>query len=406
MSQGVLIFIVAILVIVMVHEAGHFAVAKAFGFKATKFFVGMGPTVWSFHRGETEYGVKAFPIGGFVRIIGMNPYEEIPAEDAPRAYPNKPRWQRALLLLGGPATHWPLAFLILVVAAMTVGFPTDKASTKLEVVELNLHGYRAPAAQIGLQPGDRIVAVGGRSVDDWDDVLSYIRARGGQSATFEIEREGMRRTESVRPGFGVMDDDGNLVAFVPPTQDLVPIVQEGRRVGFIPFRKGAKVVGFLGVQPELVYEKQGFTAAASESGARIWELTKYSVIGVGDVFKMVFDGRLWDELQGRGERAPGEGPCGIVCAGRVVGQSAEKGRYLDVIGFIVGFTVFIGLMNLLPLPPLDGGHLAVLGYEAVTGRAVDVRKLIPLAAAVISFFVILFVAVLYLDLARPISLPF
>jgi len=124
------------------------------------------------------------------------------------------------------------------------------------------------------------------------------------------------------------------------------------------------------------------------------------------VFGMVFDGRLWNALQGQGAREADEGPCGIVCAGRVVSRSADQGRYLDVIGFIVGFTVFIGLMNLLPLLPLDGGHLAVLAWEKVTGRAPDMRKLVPVAAAVISFFVVLFVAVLYLDLARPVRLPF
>ncbi|MFN2593731.1 MAG: site-2 protease family protein [Actinomycetota bacterium] len=96
----------------------------------------------------------------------------------------------------------------------------------------------------------------------------------------------------------------------------------------------------------------------------------------------------------------------MVGAAQIAGHSVEKGRYLDLIGLIVGFTVFVGLMNLLPLPPLDGGHLAVLAFEGVTGKTVDVRKLIPLAAAVISFFVLLFIAVLYLNIAHPIKLPF
>jgi membrane-associated protease RseP (regulator of RpoE activity) len=121
---------------------------------------------------------------------------------------------------------------------------------------------------------------------------------------------------------------------------------------------------------------------------------------------MVFGGELWDALTSDGERAVDEGPLGLVGAGRIAGESVQQGNLLDLIALIVGFTVFVGIMNLLPLPPLDGGHLAVLGWEAVTGREVDVRKLIPIAAAVISFFVLLFIAVLYLDLARPIKAPF
>jgi membrane-associated protease RseP (regulator of RpoE activity) len=121
---------------------------------------------------------------------------------------------------------------------------------------------------------------------------------------------------------------------------------------------------------------------------------------------MVFGGELWDALQGEGAREVDEGPLGLVGAGRIAGESVQKGQFLNFVGLIVGFTIFVGLMNLLPLPPLDGGHLAVLAWEKVTGRAVDIRKLIPVAAAVIGFFVILFVAVLYLDLARPVKVPF
>lgn len=406
MSQGILIFVVAILVIVMVHEAGHFLVAKLFRFKATRFFVGMGPTVWSFQKGETEYGIKALPIGGFVKIVGMSPYEEIAPEDLPRAYPNKPRWQRALVLVAGSATHWVLAFVLIVVTTMAIGIPTRNATTKLDVVETRLEGDIAPAARIGLEPGDRIVAVEGSEVESWREVLSYIRTHGGRRATFTIERDGERRTATTTLGWGLFAASGELIAYVAPEQDLVPIRYSRRLVGFIPLRPVAKAVGFLGVQPERVFRKEGLLGAFSVAGKQTWQLTKFSVINVREVFSMVFDGRFWNALMGEGERAPEEGPCGIVCAGRVVGQSAESGRYLDVLAFIIGFTVFIGLMNLLPLPPLDGGHLAVVAYEAVTGRTVDVRKLIPLTAAVISFFVFLFLSVLYLDLVRPIRLPF
>jgi membrane-associated protease RseP (regulator of RpoE activity) len=129
------------------------------------------------------------------------------------------------------------------------------------------------------------------------------------------------------------------------------------------------------------------------------------VTSLDDVFAPVFNGELWRSLGEEGER-DAEGAVGIVGAGRVAGAAVEAGMYAELLSFIAGLTIFIGLMNLLPLPPLDGGHLAVLAVEKITGKTVDVRKLIPIAAVVIAFFLVLFVAVLYLDLARPIKVPF
>src|SRR5687767_1896976 len=133
MTTGVLLFIAALLFVIMIHEAGHFVAAKLLGFKATKFFIGFGPTLWSFRKGETEYGVKLIPAGGFVKIVGMNPYEDIAPEDESRSYPNRPKWQRAIMIAAGPATHWPLAFLILLVTAMTIGFPTGDVTNVVSV---------------------------------------------------------------------------------------------------------------------------------------------------------------------------------------------------------------------------------------------------------------------------------
>ena len=173
---GIVIFIVAILVVVMIHESGHFLVAKAYGFKATKYFVGFGPTVWSTQKGETEYGVKALPLGGFVKIIGMNPYEEVPPEDEPRAYFNKPRWQRSLVIVAGSATHWLVAFLILFVTAMTIGFPTGEPSNEVASVTTEFNGQPTTAAALDLEPGDQIVAVGDLEDPSWEQISAYIRA--------------------------------------------------------------------------------------------------------------------------------------------------------------------------------------------------------------------------------------
>ena len=391
MNWGLLIFIAGMLLVIMVHEAGHFFVAKAFGFKATKFFLGFGPTLWSTRRGETEYGVKLLPLGGFVKIVGMNPYEEVAPEDEPRSYANKPRWQRALVLVAGSATHWPVAFVILVVTAVTIGFPTGGVTTEIEVVETVLDGAPAPAYEAGIRPGDKVVAVGDKRVESWSDVRGYIRRHPGEAATFVLERDGATRSVEVTLGTATFDDEGRLLEYAPPGDELSGAGAE---------------VGFLGVSPKTEFHRESVFEAMGSSAGRVGEITMLSVRGIGDVFGMVFGGELWDALTGECDRDFGEGPLGIVGAGQIATESFERGRFLDLIGLIVGFTVFVGLMNLLPLPPLDGGHLAVVAYESVTGRDVDLRKLIPIAAAVISFFVLLFIAVLYLDLARPIKVPF
>ena len=396
MNLGVWVFIAAILVVIMIHEGGHFLVAKAFGFKAPQYFLGFGPTVWSFKRGETEYGVKALPLGGFVKITGMNPYEEVAPEDLPRAYFNKPRWQRALVIVAGSGTHFIVAFVILLVTTMTIGFPTEEPSTELAVVQTEINDTTSPAELAGFELDDRIVEVGGAPVESWQDVRDYIRSRGGKEGTFTVERDGREVVLQPTLGQAILDDEGRLVEYAPPGERLrAPKEAEGETTG-----------GFLGVQPDSIYEKEGFFGAIPDSAARTWDVTYLSVKGIGQTFDMVFGGELWDALTGEGERAVDEGPLGIVGAGQIASRSLESGQVLNLIGLIVGFTVFVGLMNLLPLPPLDGGHLAVIAYEAITKRTVDVRKLIPIAAAVISFFVILFIAVLYLDLARPIKVPF
>lgn len=411
MNLGIWLFIAAILIVVMVHESGHFFMAKLFNFKATKFFLGFGPTLWSTTKGETEYGVKAIPAGGFVKIVGMNPYEEVPPEDVPRSYPNKPKWQRALVLVAGSATHWVVAFVLLMVATMTIGFPTGEVTNELAVVQSEVFGNPTPAGEIDLQPGESIVAVGGVEdhqgggvddhsheggvTEDWNFIRNYIRANGGEQTTFLIENlEGRVRIARVRLGWIVYGHDGVPIDYVRPGE------------GPPELETGQTTAGFLGVEPELEYQTEGLVGSIENAGYWTWDVTKASVRGIGEVFSMPFSGELWSALSGEGERELDEGPIGLVGASRFAGETIDRGRYLDLVGLIVGFTIFVGLMNLLPLPPLDGGHLAVLAYETVTGRSVDVRKLIPVAAAVISFFALLFIAVLYLDLARPIRTPF
>ncbi|HZA20629.1 MAG TPA: site-2 protease family protein [Actinomycetota bacterium] len=395
MNLGIWLFVLAILVVVMVHEAGHFLAAKYFNFKATQFFVGFGPTLFSRKKGETEYGVKALPLGGFVKIVGMNPYEEIPPEEQHRSYPNKPRWQRAIVLISGSATHWPVAFVILLIAAMAFGYPTGEPSNQLSAVEARVFGQETPAEAAGFQLDDTIVAIDGERVTSWGEVRSFIRANPGEAVTFTVERDGRRETIDAELGTGIVSSQTDeLLALAPAGEDV-------REAG-----DGEQEVGYLGVGPQPEIKSYGFGEAITHSGERVWDMTVRSVIGVPQVFAQVFNGDIFEALGGEGERSAEDSPIGIVGASRIVGESSNRGEYTNILEMIAAFTIFVGLMNLLPLPPLDGGHLAVVAWEAVTKRTVDIRKLIPVSAAVIGFFIILFVAILYLDLARPVDLPF
>jgi membrane-associated protease RseP (regulator of RpoE activity) len=395
LNLGIWLFVLAILVVVMVHESGHFFAAKYFNFKATQFFVGFGPTLFSRTKGETEYGVKALPLGGFVKIVGMNPYEEIPPEEQHRSYPNKPRWQRVIVLLAGSATHWPVAFVILLIAGMAFGYPTGEPSNQISAVEPRAFGQETPAAAAGFRLDDTIVAVDGEEVGDWGDVRSFIRANPGASATFIVERDGRRESIDAELGTGIVAEK---------TNELLALAPAGEDVGEPD--DGEVKVGYLGVGPQPEIETYGFGAAVTHSGERVWDMTVRSVIGVPQVFAQVFNGDIFDALGGEGERSAEDSPIGIVGASRIVGESANRGEYTNIFELIAAFTIFVGLMNLLPLPPLDGGHLAVVAWESITKRKVDIRKLIPVSVAVIGFFIVLFVAILYLDLARPVDLPF
>lgn len=396
MSLGIILFIFAILSVVMIHESGHFFTAKYFNFKATKYFVGFGPTLWSTERGETEYGIKALPLGGFVKIVGMNPYEEIPEEDLPRSYPNKPAWQRAIVLVAGSATHWVVAFLLLTIAFAVIGYPTGKATTTVQEITTSLNGAETPAAAGALAPGDEIVGIEGvpeSDADSWPEIRAHIQGHPGETVSFIIERDGDTRTETIQLGTALFDADGAIVDFASPGED-VRTPEAGETIG-----------GFLGVSPEPEYERDSIPGAIARGGSETWNLTYLSFKGIGTVFGTVFDSDFWAQVSGSAERDP-RGALGLVGAGKIAGETVQRGQYLDLIGMIAAFTVFIGLMNLLPLPPLDGGHLAILAFEKITGREVDIRKTIPVAAAVISFFVVLFLAVLYLDIAHPIQTPF
>jgi len=335
-TVGEIAFFLILIAVILIHEAAHFGVAKGFGIKVEEFFVGFGPRIWSTRRGETEYGLKAFPAGGYVKIAGMNPYQEIPEEELPRTYGEKPIWQRALVIFAGPATHFVLAFLFFAVWLGAVGRPVAQNSPIIGDVARTLGGATSPAAAAGLKAGDRIIGVDGISNPSDTQLVDFTRTHIGQPVTLRIERDGQEFTVSVTPVLSTVD--GQQVGRI------------GVLLHTIELRKTSGIVGSVTGAVRL----QGTTIVATvESMGKI-----FGPEGISRVGKLLFTGA---------QRDPTTDPVSIVGVGRVAAQTAQQGNFGDILYLFAAINVFIGLLNLLPLPPFDGGHLAVLVIEKVRG---------------------------------------
>jgi membrane-associated protease RseP (regulator of RpoE activity) len=371
---GILVFAGGVFLMILVHELGHFITAKRFGIKVEEFFVGFGPRLFSFRRGETDYGLKAFPLGGYVRIAGMNPLEEPAPEDRDRLFTAKPAWQRAIVLVAGAVTHFVLAFLLLVSFFWFVGVPVFGGA---EVVGITpeIEGRTSPAVEAGLQPGDRFVRVDGRPVESYREFLTYIDTHAGQELTLVVER------------------DGELVTLrATPTEA----------------RDGKELVGRLGIvvsEGVVARDRSGPVEGVATAGRAFGDMVVGSFRAMGQVFGPEGISRVAQLLTGERERSAAD-PVGVVGAARVSGQAVAAGQAEVFFSLFAFFNVFVGILNLLPLPPLDGGHVAVLAYERATGRHLDQRKLIPVTALVAGFLLLFTVSLFYLDVVQPIPNPF
>jgi membrane-associated protease RseP (regulator of RpoE activity) len=370
-AVGQISFFIALIVVIVIHEAAHFAVARAFGIKVTEFFVGFGPRIWSTKRGETEVGFKWIPAGGYVKIAGMSPFEEIPPEDLPRTYGAKPRWQRALVIVAGPATHFVLAFLCFALWLGLVGQPRF-VNPVFDEVPQRLDGAPSPAYAAGLRSGDRLVAIDGRRNPSSDELVAYTQSHVGEPITLTVEREGETFTVRVVPVQSAVDGE--------PTARIGVVLGGGREL-----RDRTAVAGAITGGADLVADNLVTTL---RSVGRV-----FGPEGVGRVFQLVFT----DEPRDAGDVSS------IVGVGRVAGSIASEGNFWDILYLFGIVNVFVGFLNLLPLPPFDGGHLAVLAIEKIRGRPVDMRKVIPVSAAVAAFFIVFTIAVVYVDIVKPPS---
>ena len=365
-ALGIGAFIVVLILVIVIHEAAHLGVAKAYGIKVAEFFVGFGPKLWSTRRGETEVGVKAIPAGGYVKIAGMNPFEEVAAEDLPRTFGAKPIWQRSLVILAGPATHFVLAYIFFSLWLALVGLPTSR-SPLIVGVPAALDGAPGPAHEAGLRAGDRVIRIDDIHDPTTDELIRYTQDHVGQPVEVTVAR-----------------GDGTATVLVVPVLSEVDGVEIGR-LGIV-LGAGQRDTKGLG---------------ALTGGARlVGENLVGTIRGVGRIFGPQGLGRLFDLVFTDEPRRPGD-PASVVGVGRVAGNIASQGHFGDILLLFGIVNVFVGFLNLIPLPPFDGGHLAVLAIEKVRGRAVDMRKVIPISAAVAAFFIVFTVAVVYVDLVKP-----
>ena len=375
-------FCIAMVAVVMIHEAAHFVAAKWSGMKATEFFFGFGPRLWSIRKGETEYGIKAIPFGGYVKIIGMSNLErDIDPADEPRTYRQASYPKRMLVALAGVATHFTMAFLLLVLLFGAVGVPNyDRPSLTIGNLS-RLETGASPATDAGFKVGDRIVSVNGAPVSRWDDVPPIIRESPGRPVSFVVERDGSRVNLTATPA--TLERDG-------------------------------ETRGFIGVGPKPVVERLNPIAASGRAVTDIWALSTGSIKALGSFFSpgalSDYAGQLTNATSGTRSAADDQRFVSVVGVARIAGQAAESGLF-NVIYLLVLLNIFIGVFNLVPLLPLDGGHVAIGTYERLRSRGgrryqADVGKMMPVAAAVILILVLIGVTSIYLDIVKPVANPF
>jgi membrane-associated protease RseP (regulator of RpoE activity) len=387
---GWIIFLAALVISVTLHEAGHLLTAKKFGMKATQFFAGFGPTLWSRRRGETEYGIKAFPFGGFVKIIGMTSLEEVDPADEPRSFRRQKGWQRLIVLAAGSFMHFVLAFVLLVALFAAIGQPNSNTTSVGQVVSCVPSGAQAackageptsPATAAGLRQGDKIVAFDGKPASSWNTLSNEIRSqRPGSTATLTVQR-GSR--------------DITLHA----------------KLSTVNGRPG----GYLGVSPAVVYQRTGPIGSVTSAGSFFGRVVTGSVAAVAEFPKAVpelFSHNRSSTVGGQVTSIVGAGDF----TGQVIGASLGwQTKVSFAVLIVVSLNIFVGLFNLLPLLPMDGGHIAAVAYERLRaylarlrGRPdpglVDMRKLLPVSFGVFAIIVFFGLMLIFADLVNPVNM--
>ncbi|MGI8676151.1 MAG: M50 family metallopeptidase [Nocardioidaceae bacterium] len=424
---GVVVFVFGVMASIALHEVGHLYPAKKFGVKVTQYFVGFGKTVWSVRRGETEYGIKAIPLGGYVKLVGMLPpapghaptkvrntntgmftqlisdaraaeYEHVRPGDEDRLFYRKQWWQKLIVMSGGPLVNVVIALVLftVVIVGFGVSKPTTTVAAVSDCVVLASEAGRActpadpftPAKLAGLRPGDRILSFNGVAVTSWEQLTDLIRGNADGAAQLRIRRDGAEQ---------VLTTD-TLVAPRPEALGSDTLVE----------------VGFLGVSPTTVTEREDLGYVAST----MWLYTEKTGEAILD---------LPQRLVGVAEAAFGgvranDSPMSVVGASRVAGTIAtvEEATWAErsagLISLLAAVNLFVALFNFIPLLPLDGGHIAGALWEAIRrGIArmrrrpdpgyVDVGKMLPIAYGVGALLIVMGVLLVYADIVNPVKYP-
>jgi membrane-associated protease RseP (regulator of RpoE activity) len=373
---GTLAIVLALVFMIFMHELGHYVTAKAAGMKVTEFFIGFGPRLWSFRRGETEYGLKAIPAGAYVKVIGMSNLEEVPPEDEPRTYRQQPYWRRLSVAVAGSTMHFLMALVLIFVVLVGFGIPKPDS----DAWTVGALTERSPAEESGIELGDSVVSVDGQRFDNFDDLSSELRSHPGDEVTLEVERDGEVRRVDV-----------TLAETNPQGED----------------------VGFLGIGPSFERVREGPVSGVVESFRTTGETMWLSVKGLGSFFSPSGLSGYYDTLtastSGEGDSDVESNPNRVVSIYGAVRLASDTEEVADVLAFLFAINIFIGIFNLVPLLPLDGGHVAIATYERIRSRRgrpyhADIAKLMPLTYAVVLLLVLVGVTSLYLDIADPLQL--
>ncbi|MCB0994612.1 MAG: site-2 protease family protein [Acidimicrobiales bacterium] len=382
-----LVVVLAIVVMIFMHELGHFVTAKWSGMKATEFFLGFGPRIWSFRRGETEYGLKAIPAGAYVKIIGMNNLEEVDPADEHRTYRQQTYPKRLLVAVAGSAMHFLMALVLLYAVLVGWGVYGDPSEWFVNDIAAD-----SAAADMGLQAGDRVVSVDGVAVTTFDDMKVQVEQRPGQTVTLEVLRDGEVFTTSGTLG----DVDGSGRLGVVFNQADLPLDR----------------LGPVEAVPETL---QIFGSAAKQTTSGL--VSFFTPSGLGDFFGSAFDrgestavgsGGGTSTTGGDAESADENRVLSIFGAARIGAQLTEEGL-AGLFGFLVLINITVGVLNLLPMLPLDGGHVVVATYERLRSRGgqryhADVAKLLPLTYAVVMLLLSVGLVALWLDITDPVNI--
>jgi membrane-associated protease RseP (regulator of RpoE activity) len=390
------VVILGVVVMIFLHELGHYLAAKWGGMKVTEFFIGFGPKIWSFRRGETEYGLKVIPAGAYVKIIGMNNLDEVAPGDEARTYRSKSYPRRLLVAVAGSAMHFAQALLLLFVLYAFVGVPGGSL-TEVEDWEVGQVVPDSGAEAAALQPGDRIAELDGRSVETFEDFSSHVATIPGEDVVLTVVRDGEPLT--VPATIGVSEDD--------PDRGLLGIRMERTTTKVGPVAAVGSAIGDFGEQSAATLRLLGefFTPG-----------------GISDFAGDVARGGEGPAVQGEGSasggsgapaaEAPDEGRVISIVGAVQIGSNLTEQGMLGFLLFFIGINITIGIFNLLPVLPLDGGHVVVATYERLRelGKPrgerhhVDFARLIPVVYAVFVVLVLLGMTTIYNDIVNPIAL--